>query len=68
MLYDSFGRRIRKPRYFGFGRTPAKESEFLDPDQAGSETCDAIGFHQIDVQDPEIECKKDLKCEISSRR
>lgn len=46
MLFDSFGRPIRKPRYFGFGRTPANESPHTGRTRAANSgfCCDAIGF------------------------
>jgi hypothetical protein len=53
MLYDSFNRRIRKPRLFGFGHTPASEPSRLDLARtpAGS-GCDAIGV-SIEIEAPD---------------
>lgn len=77
MLFDPFGRPIRKQRFFGFGHVPARESRMrLDPDPSGSNCVDAIGFPESpeddEVDDPgeplEIHCRKEKPCDTSSRQ
>lgn len=57
-ILDQFGRKQRRPRLFGFGRTPESETQYGD----GGSGPDAISYllHDIDDQDtePEIDRKK----------
>lgn len=77
MLYDPFGRPIRKPHFFGFGRVPQSEPARIriDPRYSESGCADAIGSADFATEEAdeaeeilEIKCKKATPCENSSRR
>lgn len=66
MLYDAFGRPIRKRRFYGFGRVPATEPANLNPKYSESGCADAIGFAELGTEEPdefeellEFKCKKE---------
>jgi hypothetical protein len=54
MLYDSFGRKIRKPHLYGFARVPAVEPSRRIPKD---DLCDAIGFAEIHAEEAQEDDK-----------
>ena len=68
MIYDAYGRPIRKLRLYGFGRVPQSEPPVLvAPRYSESGCADALGFAEFATEEPdeggellEIECKEDI--------
>jgi hypothetical protein len=61
MLYDSFGRRIRKPHLYGFAHVPAVEPR-RPPKEDG--LADAIGFSvEISTDDDDDEKEEITICQ-----
>lgn len=64
MLYDAFGRPIRKQHLYGFARVPRCEPSRLDPGYSESGCADAIGFAELGTEEPdESEELLEVKCE-----